>query len=288
MLPLGFLLTQYTITGFDACAHVSEETKGASTAAAKGLWRSIFYSAIGGWILLLAFLFAVQNPDALSAKAGFSGALLQSALTSGFFKAVIIISTIGQFFCGMSCVTSMSRMTYAFSRDRAIPGHRLWAKVTRNGTPANAIIAGCIAGALLTLPALYNYNGRAPLAFYAVVSVCVISLYLAFLIPIFLRLRMKPGQFVPGPWSLGRWSKPLGWIAVIEIAVVSVYFILPFVPASVPFSSSFAWPAVNYSIFAVGGTLLLVGVWWVVSARKWFTGPIRTVDAPVPDQRVGV
>src|SRR5262249_18557304 len=126
ILPLGFLLTQYTITGFDACAHVSEETKGASTSAAKGLWKSIFYSAVGGWILLLAFLFAVNNPDNVTKGYGLIGPLLQDSLSSGFFKAVIVISTIGQFFCGMSCVTSMSRMTYAFSRDRAIPGHRLW------------------------------------------------------------------------------------------------------------------------------------------------------------------
>ena len=61
VLPIGGLLTQYTITGYDASAHLSEETKSAADTAAKGMWRSIFYSAIGGWILLLAFLFAVQD-----------------------------------------------------------------------------------------------------------------------------------------------------------------------------------------------------------------------------------
>ena len=80
MLPLGFLLTQYTITGFDACAHVSEETQGASTAAARGLWQSIFYSAIGGWILLLAFLFAATDVDAVNKAGGFVGAIFDSAL----------------------------------------------------------------------------------------------------------------------------------------------------------------------------------------------------------------
>ena len=80
MLPLGFLLTQYTITGFDACAHVSEETQGAATAAARGLWQSIFYSAIGGWILLLAFLFAATDVDAINAAGGFVGAIFNSAL----------------------------------------------------------------------------------------------------------------------------------------------------------------------------------------------------------------
>ena len=201
VLPLGFLLTQYTITGFDACAHVSEETRGASQAAAKGLWRSIFYSAVGGWILLLAFLFAATDVDAINAAGGFSGAIFESALTPFFFKTVIIISTIGQFFCGMSCVTSMSRMTYAFSRDRAVPGWRLWSKVDRNGTPVNAIIGATLAGLVLTLPALYQSDG-VPVAFYAVVSVAVIGLYLSFVIPIALRLRMGD-RFEPGPWTLG-------------------------------------------------------------------------------------
>src|SRR5262249_12012243 len=145
--------------------------------------------------------------------------------------------------------------------------------------------AGCIAGALLTLPALYNYNGT-PVAFYAVVSVCVISLYLAFLTPIALRLRMK--NFVPGPWSLGRWSKPLGWIAVLEIAIISIYFVLPFFPTAVPFTYGFTWSAVNYAILAVGGTLLLVAIWWWVSARRWFTGPVRTIDEPAPAEPVSV
>ncbi|MET8907370.1 amino acid permease [Micromonospora sp. NPDC004551] len=279
VLPLGFLLTQYTITGFDACAHVSEETRGASKAAAQGLWRSIFYSAVGGWILLLAFLFAATDVDAINSAGGFSGAIFESALTPFFFKAVIIISTIGQFFCGMSCVTSMSRMAYAFSRDRAVPGWRLWSRVNRNGTPVNAIIAATLAGLVLTLPALYQKAG-VPVAFYAVVSVAVIGLYLSFLIPIFLRLRMGD-RFVPGPWTLGRRYRLLGWIAVIEIAIISVYFVLPIVPAGVPGNTDFTWTAVNYAPLAVGGVLLGVAVWWYASARKWFTGPRRTVDVPV-------
>ncbi|MGR6317879.1 amino acid permease [Micromonospora soli] len=279
VLPLGFLLTQYTITGFDACAHVSEETRGASKAAAQGLWRSIFYSAVGGWILLLAFLFAATDVDAINKAGGFSGAIFESALTPFFFKAVIIISTIGQFFCGMSCVTSMSRMAYAFSRDRAVPGWRLWSRVNRNGTPVNAIIAATLAGLVLTLPALYQKAG-VPVAFYAVVSVAVIGLYLSFLIPIFLRLRMGD-RFVPGPWTLGARYKLLGWIAVIEIAVISVYFVLPIVPAGVPGNAEFSWTAVNYAPLAIGGVLLGVAIWWYASARKWFTGPRRTVDVPV-------
>jgi amino acid transporter len=278
VLPLGFLLTQYTITGFDACAHVSEETKGAARSAANGLWQSIAYSAIGGWILLLALLFAATDVEAVNEAAGFSGAILETALTPGFFKAVIIISTVGQFFCGMSCVTSMSRMTFAFARDRGMPGSRALSKVDRNGTPVNAIIFGTIAGGLLTLPALKTFNG-VPVAFYAVVSVAVIGLYVAFLIPIVLRLRAGD-RFVPGPWTLGRKYKVIGWIAAIEIIIISVYFILPFSPAGVPFSDDFSWTAVNYAPIAIGVTLIAVALWWVLSAKKHFTGLRRNVDEP--------
>ncbi|GAA4533110.1 MULTISPECIES: amino acid permease [Nonomuraea] len=278
VLPLGFLLTQYTITGFDACAHVSEETQGASTAAARGLWQSIFYSAIGGWIVLLAFLFAATNVDAINEQGGFVGAIFETALSSPLATAIFAISTIGQFFCGMSCVTSMSRMTYAFARDGAVPGWRLWSRVDRNRTPVNAILAGCGAAAFITLPALYAPPGlTTPVAFFAVVSIAVIGLYLAFLIPIWLRLRMGD-RFEPGPWTLGRRYKVLGWIAVIEIAVVCVYFIMPFSPAGVPGDEDFTWTSVNYAPIAVGVVLIGIGLWWWLSARHWFTGPRRTID----------
>src|SRR4051794_33773476 len=75
IVPFGFLLTQYTITGFDASAHLSEETKAASKAAAKGIWQSIAYSVLGGYLLLLCVVFAVPddasgNPDNAGVGAG--------------------------------------------------------------------------------------------------------------------------------------------------------------------------------------------------------------------------
>ena len=87
VLPLGFLLTQYTITGYDASAHLSEETHGAANAAAKGIWQSIFYSAIGGWILLLAFLFAVQDADAVTAGGGGVQVIFDQALDAEDVRA---------------------------------------------------------------------------------------------------------------------------------------------------------------------------------------------------------
>jgi amino acid transporter len=84
VLPISAILTQYTITGYDASAHLSEETKSAANGAAKGIWRSIFYSAIGGWILLLSFLFAVQDVDGVTAGGGVAVIFAQAMSSSGW------------------------------------------------------------------------------------------------------------------------------------------------------------------------------------------------------------
>lgn len=282
VLPLGFLLTQYTITGFDASAHLSEETQGAAEGAAKGIWRSIAYSAIGGYVLLLAFLFAVQDSAGVTEGGGAVDVIFGQALPEGWHFLVLLISTAGQFFCTVACLTSASRMTFAFSRDGAIPGSRLWSKVNpRTKVPANAVMFVAIIGVIITLPALKSVGGL-PTAFYAVTSVAVIGLYLAFAIPIFLRWRMGDA-FQPGSWNNGRKYKWMNLLAVAEIAIISIYFILPFTPSGWIFSDDFAWSAVNYAPILTGGTLLVLAIWWNVSAKKWFTGPKMTIDKAVTD-----
>ena len=285
VLPLGFLLTQYTITGFDASAHLSEETHSAHLSAAKGIWQSIFYSAIGGYILLMAFLYAATNTDVINSfdpkvnpyGGGSIIAVLATALGGGMaFKLVMIISTAGQLFCVTACLTSCSRMMFAFSRDGAVPGSKSWRKVNEKGTPINAVLVSSVLGVALTLPALWKSPTGAPTAFYAVVSVCVISLYLAFLIPIYLRWRMGD-KFVAGEWTNGKKYKWMNFLAVLEIAVISIYFILPFAPAGTPGNKDFTWTAVNYAPIVTGGALILLWIWWHLSVKKWFTGPKRTI-----------
>ena len=291
VLPLGFLLTQYTITGFDASAHLSEETESASNAAAKGIWRSIFYSAVGGWILLLAILFAVQDEQGVTdgINIGYYGSdvILSQALGTNMHIVVIAISAFGQLFCTTACLTSASRMTFAFSRDGAIPGSKIWSKVTRTRVPANAVMFVTVIAGLITLPALIEVNfGTAeapiilPTAFYAVVSVAVIGLYLAFAIPIFLRWRMGDA-FQAGSWNNGKKYKWMNLVAVIEIVVICIYFILPLYPSGWIFSDNFEWKFVNYAPILTFGTIGLVAIWWHVSAKKWFTGPKVTIDEAV-------
>ena len=83
VVPVGFLLTMYTQTGYDASAHTAEETRGAAKAAAQGVWRSVFWSAVIGWFVLLAFLFAATDVAAVDDGAGFSADLHQRARLVG-------------------------------------------------------------------------------------------------------------------------------------------------------------------------------------------------------------
>ncbi len=287
IVPFGFLLTQYTITGFDACAHLSEETAEASKAAAKGIWRSIFYSLIGGYILLLCVVFAIPDnaegqPDNALAGAGVAGIFVQ-ALGTNWATVVLLISASAQFFCATSCMTSASRMTFAFSRDGAIPGSDWLKKLTARRVPANAVIMVGVSAAVITLPALIEVDVAGtpvPLAFYAVTSIAVIGLYASFAIPIFLRWR-HGDKFEVGSWNNGAKYKWMNPIAVAEIVIVSLFLMMPTTPAANPFRDEFEWKFVNYAPIVTLGAVLLLTIWWHASAKHWFTGPKHTIDEAV-------
>jgi amino acid transporter len=285
ILPIGFLLTQYTITGFDASAHLSEETHGASKNAARGVWQSIFYSAIIGWIVLLALTFAVKDPAFVSNAdngfgAGSSLALLSDSLTSAGFKAVLLICTIGQLFCGLACLTSASRMAFAFSRDRGMPGSRYLSKVNEAGVPFNAVMGMAAAALIITIPALYGAPGTVlPVAFYAVVSIAVIGLYIAYGIPIYLRWRMGDSFQPSEAWNIGRHYRWMNPISFIWVALICTVGLLPVSNLGVPWLDGFDWASVNYAplvlLVVIGGAAL----GWI-RARGSFTGQVRTVDDP--------
>jgi hypothetical protein len=110
-----------------------------------------------------------------------------------------------------------------------------------------------------------------------VVSITTIGLYIAYVTPIYLRLRAGDA-FQPGAWTLGRNYKWMGWVSVVWTVLMVVVFSLPFVPAGVPGNKDFDWTAVNYSLIVNLVLFGAVGIWWFVSARKRFTGPVRNIE----------
>jgi len=280
ILPVGALLTQYTITGYDASAHLSEETKSAANSAARGIWQSIFYSAIGGWILLLSFLFAVQDQGKVTSGGGGVAVIFSQALTQHWGGTVLLIATLGQFFCTMACFTSTTRMLFAFSRDGAVPGHVYWSKLTPKGVPLYGVIATGVVSVVLTLPALIKVDVAGvptPVAFNAVVSIGVIGLYWCFAIPIWQRLKMGD-RFVRGDWTLGSKYKVIAILALIDIAITTVSAFMPTSNLGAPWFNGFGWRYVNYTILVVPAAMLLLWIYWHASVKKWFTGPKHTIQ----------
>src|SRR6266542_1566826 len=257
------LQAQYTFTGYAASAHMTEETHDAARSGPRGSVMSIVVSLFAGWVLLIGVTFAIQNyAGEVGSATGVPPAQIfidAVGLTGG--KLLLLIAIGAQLFCGMSSVTANSRMIYAFSRDGAVPGSAFWHRVNkRTRTPTNAIWLAAAGAFLLGLPYLWNYT-----AYAAVTSIAVIGLYIAYVMPTFLRLRQGE-SFQRGPWHLGRWSTPIGVIAVTWVAIITVLFMLPQV-------SPVTWLTFNYAVFAVLAVIGFAGIYWLVSARKWFTGP---------------
>jgi amino acid transporter len=185
-------------------------------------------------------------------------------------ELLLIIAVIAQFFCGTASVTAASRMMFAFSRDGAVPGWRMWRKVSRRRVPVFAVTAIVVAAWALMMPTLVNGT----IGYLVGTSVAVIGLYISFVLPIILRLRAGD-RFERGAWSLGRHYRWVGGIAVAWIVFVCVMFLMPVTPAGIPGNKDFNWEVVNYAPLTVGAAAMLFGGWYVFSARRWFRGPVR-------------
>src|SRR5918993_4856386 len=268
---LGLLMSQYTITGFDASAHMAEETNQASRMAAVGMYMSVVMSVIFGFILLVAVTLAVPSTNGAIENIGFLVPWVWSeSMSQNWAEALLFICVVAQFFCVTASLTSASRMLFAFSRDGAVPGHRLWRRVGKNRVPQMAVIAIAVLSALIMVPAIWNY-----LVGYLVgTGIAVIGLYVAFILPVILRYRLGD-KFEHGAWSLGRHYKWIDPLAIVWVAFISILFLLPPYKSSVFWADEFTWEAANYAPILVGGALLLFGGWYVLSAHKWFKGPVR-------------
>jgi amino acid permease (GABA permease) len=262
---LGLLLAQYTFTGYDASAHMIEETKNAAKAGPRGIVMSIVVSLIAGWVLLIGLTFAIGDYEGeRNAAIGVPPAqIFIDAAGRSLGIMLLVIVVVAQLFCGLASVAANSRMIFAFSRDGALPGSTVWRRVgTKTKLPNNAVWLAAVSAFVLGLPYLWNST-----AYAAVTSIAVIGLYIAYVIPTFLRL-LAGDSFQPGPWNLGRWGRPVAVVAVAWVVVITILFMLP--PTSPVTASTF-----NYTPLAVLVVLGFAGIWWLVSARKWFTGPRR-------------
>jgi amino acid transporter len=251
---LGLLQAQWTYTGYDASAHVTEETVAPSRNAPWGIFLSVAVSAVFGYIMLVAVTLSIQDLDAAAAASNPYIYIIETALGGAFGKAILWMVTIAMWFCGLSSVTSNSRMIFAFARDGGIPFSKWWSSVsTKYRTPAGAIWLAIV---LAFVGAIYSG------AYSVIVSISTIGLYVSYGIPIFLGLRARRnGNWKQrGPWHLGKWSSFNAIIAILWVLFICVLFVVP--PNQLT--------GYTFAGLVVG---LLLYYWF--SVRHWFKGPKR-------------
>jgi amino acid transporter len=240
------------------------------------MYMSVVVSVIFGWILLLAVTFQLPSTQFgidLGLDVGYIVPFSWAAsMSQNWAELLLFICVVAQFFCVTASITSASRMMFAFSRDRAVPGHTLWRRVRPNRVPVYSVFGIAFFAAVLMIPAVANY-----FIGYAVgTAIAVIGLYIAFIIPVYLRWRLGDSWDEPRAWSLGRHYKWLNPISIAWVALITILFVFPLYDVGLPWDPSpFSWEFTNYTILWFAGIGLIFGGWWALSARKWFKGPVR-------------
>jgi amino acid transporter len=271
----SLLQANWTYTGYDASAHVAEETIGARVSSAWGVFLSCAVSAIVGYIFLMAL--TLHTPDMSTL---FPGTLDDSTLPAasqyyfggGVAVIEILVYNLGEFlgdllaagiaiamaFCGLSSVAAAGRMLFAFSRDDGLPASGWLKKVShRYRTPANSLAAIVVVAWLFSVAAFAVGGGT---AIVIVTAISTIFLYAAYGVCIYLGATTSE-WIKERAWSLGRWSKPIAWVAVFWCVVLMGLF-------SFPTSGNISWPFMVI-------TIVLLLVYYFGWARKRFQGPRR-------------
>jgi amino acid transporter len=253
---LGLLQAQWTFTGFDASAHISEETRMPRINAPWGIFTSVAVSALAGYVLMLVMTLAVRDLHAVTAvyeRSVFIEVIAQ-ALGETWAWVLSALAASAMWFCGLSSLTSNARTVYAFARDKGLPYSHVWSQVSaRWKVPVYAIWQA--AGVAFIL-ALYSK------AFSVIVSMSSMALYVAYGIPLAIKWwHQCRGVWVPslnGPWALGKASVWVHGVAVLWIACVSVLCVVP--PNQ----------QVGYSM--LGFAFFLWFYWHVLGEKKRFKG----------------
>ncbi len=255
---LGLLQAQWTYTGYDASAHVAEETIMARLNSAWGVFLSVAVSAVVGYALLLVLTWSIPKGD-VATTANDPYPVLQVAysnLPPALGHLVAIVIGVAMWLCGLASITSMARMWYAFARDDGMPGARLLKRVHPTlRTPVWAIVVTSALAVVITAYAA---------AYSVVTSISTITLYLAYVIPIWLNWRnrrQRRGEYTTAataPWSLGRAGPAINAVAIVWVLIISVVFALP--PNEL----------VLWTMLLLG---VLIALYWGLSARRRFVGP---------------
>jgi len=256
---LGSLLPAYTITGFDASAHTSEETVGAAVNVPKGIVRSVLVSGLFGWAMLIAIVLAMPDLNAAAAQGNdVVPWTLRQALSPGLAKTFFVGIGVAQYLCGLATVTSASRMAYAFARDGGLPFSGALRRVSEaHRTPAVAIWTVSVLAILFMVVIPYA----------TIAAVCAVFLYISYVLPTAIGFFAHGRSWTAmGPWQIGRWYRPLAALSVVGCLALIVIGMQP---------------PNQQAVWIVGGAFAALTLAWFGFVRRRFQGPPATVLSKV-------
>ncbi|OQD81753.1 hypothetical protein PENANT_c025G02249 [Penicillium antarcticum] len=268
---MTFVGVIWTMSGYDSPFHLSEECSNANIASPRAIVLTSGVGGLLGWFLQLVVAYTVLDVEAvIDSDLGqpWASYLLQ-VMPANTAMAILALTIVCGFSMGQGCMVAASRVTYAYARDDCFPFSRYWKVV--NGytqTPVNAVILNAVLGILMCLLILAG-----EVAIGALFSIGAIAQFFAFAVPICIRVFFVGNRFRRGPWHLGPFGPWVGGIGVSFVLLMVPILCLPSVTGS-----DLTPDLMNWTCLVWGAPMLAVSVWWVVDARKWFTGPVVNVE----------
>ncbi|TKA47722.1 hypothetical protein B0A54_02096 [Friedmanniomyces endolithicus] len=260
---IGLLPSAYTFSAIGMISAMAEEC---ADPAVKVPWALSLCVPIGGFA---GFFFIIPICATLPPLADVILAPVGQALpyifhtvmgSPGGGLGLIFLVLVITLFCSISITVAASRCTWAFARDDAIPGAKIWAKVDeRLGVPVNSLALVTVVQMLLGLINLGSSS-----AFTAFVSVGVQALALAYGIPIAISLFCGRKEVNKARWNLGQ---TLGTIVnVLALVWIAFELVLFSMPTALPVTS-------NYASVVLIGFGAIAALWYAVYSRTSYKGP---------------
>jgi len=266
---LAFTSPMWTLTGYDSAAHISEETTGAAKAAPIAILVGVIGTQVLGWLTYIAASFATTSVSSIleTELALPMGQLFLDTLGKNGMLAIWSLIIVVQFVTGAAQGVDASRVVFAFARDNALPGSRYWKKINPyTQTPVNAVWLVMVCAGFCGL------LGFSAAALSSLAGASVIGLYGSYATPILLRITSGRDKLVPGPFTLGRWYMPIGIVAVSWVTFIIILLMFP--PGQTVVAKD-----MNYAVVIIMAVFIFASGWWIISAHKWFTGPVKTVES---------
>ncbi|RHZ63986.1 amino acid permease [Aspergillus thermomutatus] len=268
---MTFVGVIWTMSGYDSPFHLSEECSNANVASPRAIVMTSGIGGLMGWFLQLVVAYTVLDIEAvIDSDLGqpWASYLLQ-VMPRKTAMAILGLTIVCGFSMGQGCMVAASRVTYAYARDDCFPLSRIWKKVNETTkTPVNAVILNTILGILMCLLILAG-----DVAIGALFSIGAIAQFVAFAIPIAIRVFFVGNRFRKGPWHLGPFGPAIGGLGVVFVLLMVPILCFPSVRGA-----DLTPDQMNWTCLVWGAPMLAVTIWWVVDARRWFKGPKINVE----------